>query len=213
MGRGGEAVRLAVVLPSIYPLWTERCVASMGNVLRNNLTVVDNTVTNLGVAASWNLGIDAIGQRRADWLVLVSASIRFGAPGGDDFLDALDADTTSPAVEALFMGWHLIAFRADTIERVGRFDEVFHPAYYEDIDYGRRAALAFNFSPPYWCKVECDVAHAGHAHGATLGGVDVQPIKQERAYRRKWGGPKGSETYRHPYGDPHLDHTFVGPHA
>lgn len=206
-------MRIAAVLPSIYAPWTERCLRSMSNRLHNNCTVVDNTVENRGVAASWNIGIDVMEQRRASWLVIVSAAVRFGAPGGEDFLDALDADEDSPAVEALFMGWHLIAFRASTIERVGRFDEVFWPAYYEDIDYGRRAALAFRFAPPYWNKVECEVSHGGHAHGVTLGGVEVNNAKQERTYRRKWGGPKGAETFRHPYGDQHLDHTFTGPHA
>lgn len=206
-------IRVTAVLPSIYPLWTERCIATMDEGLRTDTLIVDNTEHNRGVAGSWNLGIDCMEQRRSDWLILVSASMRFGAPGGRDFLAELVADTDSPAVEALFLGWHLIAFRRDTIERVGRFDEVFYPGYYEDIDYSRRAALAFHFAAPYWRKVEVDASHAGHAHGILLGGVEVQSVKQERRYMRKWGGPKGAETYRHPYGDVHLDHTFTGPHA
>ncbi len=206
-------MKVHAVLPSIYEPWTARCLASMSDVWSRGITIVDNTQTNRGVAASWNVGIDAMEQRGARWLVLISAAIRFGAPGGDDFLDALAADVDSPAVEATFMGWHLIAFRAETIERVGRFDEAFWPGYYEDIDYGRRAALAYRLAPPYWSKVECDVAHAGHGHGILLGGVEIDNAKVERTYRRKWGGPKGSETYRQPYNDRHCDHTFTGPHA
>lgn len=183
------------VLPSIHKPWTDRC-------LRGCLLdpmVVDNTQHNRGVAASWNLGIDEVERTGADWLVIISAAIRFGPPGGYDFLEALDANPDALAVEAAQgIGWHLVAISRRTIETVGRFDENFWPAYYEDIDYGRRMWLAFN--QEQWPRVHVDVSIAGVSHGVDLGGAVIDNELLQTYYRRKWGGDKGEETLTAPFG-------------
>lgn len=196
------------VLPSIYPLWTDRCIDSMSPSFRQSLILIDNTVDNIGVAASWNLGIDRMEELGTDWLVIVSASMRFGAPGGMDFIAELES-TTALAVEAGHgIGWHLVAFPRSTIERVGRFDPVF-PAYYEDLDYGRRISLAFDLdSPPWWSKVSVDVAMAGFSHGIDLGGVRVDNHYLEARWIDKWGGTKGAEKFALPYDGQPI--TYIG---
>lgn len=198
----GEAVSLVAVLPSIYPLWTDRCLAGMSPTFRTATLVVDNTETNIGVGASWNRGIGRMNRQGADWLVIVSAASRFGAPGGDDFLAELDAHPDAVAIEAGHgIGWHLIAFPRSTIEVVGRFDENFF-AYEEDIDYGRRISLALLREPPYWSKVSVDVSIAGFSHGVDLGGVRIDNHRQcAYYYAEKWNGPKGAEKYDLPFGD------------
>lgn len=195
------------VLPSIYPLWTTRCLSSCH--FADDVIVVDNTVENRGVAKSWNLGIDAMEEQDADWLVIMSAALRFGAPGGEDFLALLDEPKDRVAVEAGHgIGWHLIAFPRRTIERVGRFDEVYF-AYMEDIDYSRRCHLALGLDPPYWDKVSVDVAIAGFAHGIDLGGAKVRGRQMADLYALKWGGPKGAEKFKVPYNDPTVDLTHI----
>lgn len=42
------------VLPSIFTPYTETCLGSMCDELRDNTMVVDNTEQNRGVPASWN---------------------------------------------------------------------------------------------------------------------------------------------------------------
>lgn len=193
------------MLPSIYPAWTDRCLASMSTELLQRTLVVDNTVDNIGVGAAWNQGIDRMESTEADWLVIISAAVRFGAPGGRDFLIELDAHPESVAIEAGHgIGWHLIAFPRATIEAVGTFDCNFF-AYEEDIDYGRRISLALVREPPYWTKVSVDVAIAGFSHGVDLGGVKIDNARQLGYYAEKWNGPKGAEKYALPFGDKPID--------
>jgi hypothetical protein len=204
-------MKFQAVLPSVYPIWTERCLNGMCTELRANLLIVDNTIDNIGVAAAWNLGIDRMEETDAEWLVILSASMRFGVPGGKDFLDACANSVDAVAIEAAHgIGWHMVAFPRTTIHTVGRFDTIF-PAYYEDIDYGRRVSLALLREPPYWSKVSVDVSMAGFAHGIDLGKVKIDNAYLEARYRDKHGGPKGGETFfDHPYGNPDLDWTFIG---
>jgi hypothetical protein len=195
----------------------------MGRHLRDQTLIVDNTVENLGVAASWNKGIDVMDAHGVDWLVLVSAACRFGPAGGIDFLDRLDElgasamsyDTDrnrAVAVEAGHgVGWHLIAFPRWTIEAVGRFDEIFWPAYCEDIDYSYRISRTFDLNPPYWLKTtDIDVSIAGFSHGVDLGKVTVDNDRNHFLYKQKWGGDKGQETFDTPYGEPGLSLTHTG---
>jgi hypothetical protein len=204
-------VSFHAILPSIYPTWTERCVASMDpERWTGHLTIRDNTRENLGVAASWNLGARTVLNEGQDWLVVISAAVRFGAPGGADFLDVLESSPEDAVLEAGHgIGWHLIAFRRSVLLEVGLFDEVFYPAYWEDIDYGRRYYLRYGPSgEPWWKKVSVDCAIAGFSHGVDLGGARVDSNHLMGLYEAKWGGPKGAETYDRPYGDRPLD--FIG---
>jgi hypothetical protein len=185
-------------MPSIWHAYTETCLNSMHDTFNERTLVVDNTGSNRGVPASWNLGIDYMNDERADWLVIVSASCRFSPLGGMDFIAALD-DATFPVVEARYVGWHLIAFHRDAIERVGRFDENFFPAYWEDCDYSRRLALAYDLEPPYWTKVEVEVTIESFAHGIQLAGVECDPVALAAYYESKWGGPSSAEVFTTPF--------------
>lgn len=192
------------ILPSIHQPWTSRCIEHMSTEFLNSLVVIDNTGANRGVAASWNLGIDQMMTRGSDWLVLLSAAIRFNADfGGRDFLQLLDlAADESIAVEAGHgMGWHLIAFRRQAFEMVGRFDENFFPAYFEDNDFGRRLYVATGMRAPMWEKVGVEVSLQGFSHGVDLGGADTKPELMIAYYQEKWGGMPGQEIYPDPFGD------------
>ena len=188
------------VLPSIHPPWTDRCLAGLAPEIRDRLLIVDNTIRNRGVAASWNLGIRRMYEAEADWTIILSAALRFGEPGGMDFVAELDTDAV--AIEAGHgIGWHLIAFPRRVFDRVGMFDENFF-AYWEDIDFARRVSLGFALTDPYWAKVSVDVAIAGFSHGVALAGVKVDNVRLENYYKAKWGGPKGGETNDRPFDDP-----------
>jgi hypothetical protein len=201
-----------MVIPSIHQPWTDRCLASC-RLLPGRIIVVDNSRINHGVAAAWNVGARKVLNEKADWLIVCSASIRFGEPGGQDFIDALDANPEAVAVEAAHgIGWHLIAFNRRALETVGLFDENFYPGYYEDFDYGHRIARGFNLSEPYWLKVSVDVAMAGFRHGVDLGGAHV-PIDRLIAYmKRKWGGTNGPDgMWDNPFNDPSLPLSYWPP--
>lgn len=201
------------VLPSIFLPYTQTCVASMGRRFNRYLLVVDNTVRNRGVSAAWNDGVRAMRDRDADWLVIVSAAVRFGKPGGDDFLAHLDdADPDAWAVEAgecprwpgNGFGWHLIGFRSSTFDRVGTFDENFF-AYWEDCDFGHRIRTAHpQWRPgpdPLWPKVPVDADLASYAHGVKLADAQTHPERLRKQYISKWGGPPAHEVWWRPFND------------
>ena len=90
--------------------------------------------TNLGVAASWNLGIKAT-CKSSGWLI-VNHDVAFGANGVVD-LFRLASPTN------LVLGgkppWSCFWLGSDVVAKVGLFHEGFHPAYFEDNDYEIRA--------------------------------------------------------------------------
>lgn len=208
-------MKYTAILPSIWPEWSKLCVDSMAPSMRGQLVIVDNTNVNLGVAASWNLGVGHMRRNDAEWLIVVSAATRFGPPGGLDFVAHLEAASGDEwAIEAgecprqpgIGFGWHLIAFPARTFARVGTFDENFWPAYFEDLDFGHRIRCAVpEWTPgpdPIWPKVDVDADLAGFAHGKVLAGVEVPVDPLVRYFSRKWGGLIGETMYDRPFGDP-----------
>lgn len=185
------------VVPSIYQRWTDECLATCG--FADRVHVIDNTTTNRGVAASWNLGRAAVIARRLDHLVIMSAGIRFGDARGYDFIDQL---VPGEILEASVIGWHLIAFPREVLIEVGAFDETFW-SYYEDNDYGRRLILTYGSSID-WKKPEIDVRLVRPGHGIALGKVVIDWRKRREDYTAKWGGLPGFETFTAPYNDSSL---------
>ena len=91
--------------------------------------------SNLGVAASWNLGIKATPM--APWWLIVNDDVTFPANSLAKFAnyvqsygDIVIANTVAP--------WSCFAITDKVISIVGLFDEAFYPAYFEDTDYARR---------------------------------------------------------------------------
>lgn len=150
---------------------------------------------NLGVSASWNLGMKATPQ--APWWVIVNHDITFGE--GD--LARLE-ETVIPGAAALYfmLGMAAFAITRHTVNRVGLFDEAFVNAYDEDVDYSRRVELA---GLP---KIEAGFTgtHVGSAtimsDPAFRSWNGVSHAANDHYYSLKWGGAKqGGETFQTPF--------------
>lgn len=192
------------VLPSIAPDMTRRCVDGIAAELRPSIVLVDNTIRNRGVARSWNIGVERMYAADAEWLVIISAATRFGQSRMRDFVARIDHATDDEiAVEGGHgVGWHLIAFRRRVFDVVGRFDENFYPAYWEDLDFAWRVKLGFGLDPPYWSKFDqVDAICSEYGHGVTRGRVVVPTDDLIAYYLTKWGG-FGLEAWPHPFNDP-----------
>jgi hypothetical protein len=94
--------------------------------------------------------------------------------------------------------WRVFGLTSETVERVGLFDENFHPAYCEDADYERRCTLA----GVRWGAIPGDTTHVG---SAVIKGYPEYERGNRRSYpanvayfREKWGTdvrmPGGYET-------------------
>lgn len=181
------------VLPSVDPAYRRECLGGLAPAIRDRVLVVDNTTRNRGVAASWNLGIRRAVNMRAQWLVLMSESVRFKDAGGTDLEAELAADRTSVFVDLVGIGWHLVAFRTRMLTAVGGFDENFWPAYFEDTDYLVRMHLAgfcsprLNDRPGRRMIADLDVWDRGTEHSIREGLVHAKFAECVDYYRRKWG--------------------------
>lgn len=189
------------VLPWVYRPYRD----AFAEMCRLDVFEVDNSERNLGVMRSHNLGIDRMRDDGTEWLVVLSAALRFGPAGGLDFVDHLDRKAGHRAVEAAdVFGWHLIAFHRSTIDAIGRWDPNFSPYGFDDIDLSVRYQLAFGNGGQLWDKVPVDVMDAGMGHSIKLAGVDAPAEPRIDYFRRKWGRHPGDghlPTYQHPFGD------------
>jgi GT2 family glycosyltransferase len=108
------------------------------NVQRTHVITMPN---NLGVSGSWNIGIK--GTPYAPWWMIVNFDVVF-LPGT---LQSM-AEQSDPDVLLLGYGepdwqYRFACFTVGerVVESIGLFDERFFPAYWEDHDYERRAAM------------------------------------------------------------------------
>jgi len=188
-------INYVVCVPYNDKAWLDACLTTC-KIPSENIFPVDNTDQNKGVAASWNMGIDLMKKRDADWLILLSSSVRFGEPGGMDFINGLDGlvGRLERRVES-GLSYHLIAFHEGIFDTVGRFDENFYPCQWEDYDFNiriERAYGAFRVT-----KIFCDAKPEAYAHGTNLARGDAQRLINY--CRAKWGSEQVPE-FSEPFG-------------
>lgn len=87
--------------------------------------------SNLGVAASWNLGIKL--YPHADYWLIGSADTSFHPGTLESWIDKFDADHICH-----IYGYGAFALGSNIVEQVGLFDECYYPIYFEDWDYRDR---------------------------------------------------------------------------
>ena len=93
--------------------------------------------SNLGVAASWNLGIKAT-PFSPGWMI-VNHDVQFGEGAVGDFFGHATEDNIVLGGKP---NWSCVWIGSKVVERIGLFHEGFHPAYFEDNDYEVRAQRA-----------------------------------------------------------------------
>jgi len=157
---------------------------------------------NLGVAGSWNwFLIDSPGN-----LLIANDDILFSSNVVSTFLDYKNRET-DPNVVMYSTGngsFELFMMDKSILVKVGKFDENFHPSYFEDNDYMYRMNLC-----GYTNK---EVFSAGHKYffhevSATLKcfNKEQQDIfhklfeKNRNHYISKWGGLPHKEIFKTPF--------------
>lgn len=155
---------------------------------------------NLGVAASWNLGIKVAPY--AAWWAFANNDVTF-APDDlarlAEFMDAAHRPTIGMLVE-----FGAFAINAACLERIGWFDENYHPIYAEDADYRHRAELAGVDT----AELPSTTRHAGSMcfRDGPRARDNERTYPANVAYHvAKWGGPPWHEVHATPFGDPKAD--------
>jgi GT2 family glycosyltransferase len=90
--------------------------------------------TNLGVPASWNLGIKALPF--APWWLVMNSDAWFPSGTLERFM--LEARSDALVLSAAAPPWACYAIGDEVVSKVGLFDEGIYPAYFEDDDMVRR---------------------------------------------------------------------------
>lgn len=226
---------LVVVIPYLSTLWAlNDCIQSFGDsdvpvlVVDNspygdaakfadggfpeNVTVRHHNGVNLGVSASWNMGLD----EEADQTLIMSQMVRL-APAelsrrtGEWGLDFLAKGIKQRASEYGLtfgdQGFHLISVGRKTVEEVGRFDENFLYTG-EDDDYRHRTNLAGIEMPDWGDWKESGVHSIAFSIQKRIKSVDKQISgRQARTldwYNFKWGCTKETHpgVFKTPFGNP-----------
>jgi GT2 family glycosyltransferase len=159
-------------------------------------TVADLCVTrppsNLGYAGSINHVIKTVD---APWWCFTAADVVLGS--GD--LANLALTMTGARWVGINGDWRAYGLTAEAVERVGLWDENFHPAYCEDADYEYRCSLA---------GVEWGFITGTTTHDGSTTIQEARYAERNRAtypanrayYRAKWGGElRGGEAFTTPF--------------
>lgn len=210
---------LLAVLPVISHDTADICIGSLlepGNASGlhpDEILIVDNTIGgtagryglrthrdvdghNLGVARAWNVGAREVLDRDLDYLVLMSASMRFGPELHTTWRRQMETFWGAKVIEADGHSWHLIALHRTCFEQVGLFDENFYPAYFESIDWCYRLRM-IGWEQGF-IRVWVNALSQGSALHNQIVSTPARPLLDY--YAEKWGGKKGEETFVQPYG-------------
>jgi GT2 family glycosyltransferase len=123
-----------------YPVYELLIVDNGGELerIRYNDNIINvnilNMPSNLGVAASWNLGIKLF-PHHDRWFFASNDMVYL--PGALQGLSEARRDEIT--LSDMFPFWHTFSVGEEVVRRVGLFDEALYPAYFEDNDYERRA--------------------------------------------------------------------------
>lgn len=162
---------------------------------------------NLGVPASWNMGLD----RGAKWTLIISASVRFGGRFAE-FIEGCSKRASAYGLNPR-MAMHLYVIGRETVNTVGKFDPVFFPSYFDDNCMWYRMIISEitgcgvselpYYHPDY---VTC----IGDAVALKTGAFSVNFELNKQKYIAKFGGEPGHETFTHPYNREDLPLSYIG---
>ena len=136
---------------------------------------VDMTVwkmpSNLGVAASWNLGIKAT-PFSSGWMI-VNHDVQFGEGATERFWADCRPDNIVLGGKP---NWSCVWIGSEVVAKVGLFHEGFHPAYFEDTDYEVRAQRA-------GIEIISSTAAINHRNSSTLASSEQFQQLNQRTFQ------------------------------
>jgi GT2 family glycosyltransferase len=176
-----------------------------------------------GIARSWNEALIQSTRDGNSFHLLLNDDLFFYDGCFDQFVEFLVLQSTATPDfgfasafgyegagpnkgQVLNQGFACGAIGRAAIEKAGFFDVNFWPAYFEDVDYARRVAL---LGLPVLSDNRTLVEHERMKtvrESPELADKHAEEFRINREYyERKWGGPRGHETFRRPFDDPRFD--------
>jgi mannosyltransferase OCH1-like enzyme len=178
--------------------WSNRdvCIVDNGNqdieINSPNQHII-KTKNNLGVSGSWNLICDTLFSNGCTHVAILNDDVIWDK-SAEDIEDYIDKNSSD-----FYIGlgtWCVFIIPLTTWKKIGRFDENFYPAYYEDNDYHYRMmleSLVINrsvfFNPQTYYNSQTI------AKNPSLNQIDLN----KQFYIKKWGSTPGNEIFTIPY--------------
>lgn len=211
-------MKYVVVVPYAYKPYFDEFKATLKLPEENCLFVDDsNPAGAIGIMKAHNMGIDFMKQRGANYLIVMSAGIRFGEPGGADFIKVIEDHPELLVIngagefefedghkETLAMGYHLTAFKREVFDGIGRWDENFTPYGFDDIDMMLRMKKYFG-SEYKLDTYPVDMKHVSRSHSIQIAKVDAPSQPRIDYFVTKWGRHPGAwqwDGWAYPFNDP-----------
>lgn len=214
-------MKYVAVLPYAYEPYFKEFMATC-KLPKENMLIIDNTERNYGIMHSHNLGVEHMLENDVDFLIIISAAIRFGEKGGLDFIDQIEKHQDHHVIHAASMnvipgmqknpdgggghnevfGWHLTAFHKSVFETIGKWDLNFSPYGFDDLDLSIR--IRKGIPNVKWDTYPCDVHDTTMSHSINLAHVKSPSEPKIDYFYKKWGRYHGEwqkEAYDHPFND------------
>ena len=157
-----------------------------------NIIIIESK-DNLGVASSWNLLCDLIYQEH-DYAMILNDDIYFGRKDWeiDNLLTNFKKD-----FYVTMQDWCAFILPKKTFNKVGKFDEAFYPAYYEDNDYHYRMKLkgCTYYQIPFLNPFVYKASQTIEKEPSLRDKIEIN----KSLYKKKWGGFPTEETFKKPY--------------
>lgn len=173
-----------------------------------NVTII-STPQNIGISASWNKGLD-LGVEQT---LICSQFVRLSpmehnrrpARWGLNHVAQGIAEHTSPyGLTFDDQGFHFISIGRAMVERIGRFDENFHPCYGEDDDYRHRMILADITMPNWGGSNVYSIAYGAQKRGGSV--IVDRTGRMRNYYEHKYGSVPGH--FPTPFNNPNNDLSY-----
>lgn len=185
-----ESIEAGTIKPDNYYIFNNGGNFSIGNLSK---CIIHNS-HRVSLAATWNWFIDNVPEYR----IIINDDLIFYPDTLETFLTGMKEDQMSFPYGIPRLNSFSFFLMPDNIVRdVGRFDEEFYPAYFEDNSYDYRMNLKgyYVYGIP-----ECNVIHKG---SQTLAHYNSNQMRDHhrafdanrKLYIKMWGGPPKQEKY------------------
>ena len=159
-----------------------------------NLFVFENE-KNIGVAASWNMACDMIFEN-SDYALILNDDIYLGKSERD--IEQLIKKRPNHFMRAT-PDWCAFILPKSVYQKVGKFDECFYPAYYEDRSYEWRMKL---MGIPSVKTPELNpMLYRSSQTLEKMPSILEDSKRNKKLYIEMWGGEPEREKFKKPYNE------------
>jgi len=176
---------------------TEIVICDNGNqeiITREENFVIYRPQNNLGVSASWNMIMDYAEKVKGSHVLMLNDDIYLGKSEAE--INVV-LRLWNPSFLCTELNWCSFILSIETFKKIGKFDEGFFPAYFEDNDYYRRMVLSK--TNIVFSSVLNPILYRNSMSIQKDPQLNKSFEENRQYYISKWGGNPNQETFLTPF--------------